>query len=86
MGFKCSVVPFPGSSPCCLGAARWLLLGRAAQKAQYGVKNTSGVRRANVFLEKWSLLEKAAIGNRRGNAAHVVVIKARPFLDPEIMQ
>lgn len=67
-------------------AAWGLLLGREAQKAQYGVKSTSGVRKANVFLEKWSLLEKAAIGNRSSSAAHVVVIKARPFLDPEIMQ
>lgn len=91
MGFKCGVVPSPGSSPCSVAArgdnlARWLLLGRAARRAQYGAKSTSRVRKANVFLEKRSLLEKAVVGNRRGNAAHVVVIKARPFLDPEIMQ
>lgn len=66
--------------------AQAALLGRVLCKSQYGAKSHSCVRKANVFLEKWSLLEKPVIGNQCSNPAHVVVIKARPFLDPEITQ
>lgn len=76
-----SAVP-ASSSSCGCDLAGGLLFGRALCKSQCGVKSTSCVRKANVFLEKWSLLEKAAVGSWLGGAAHVVVIKARPFLDP----